>query len=90
MPRLYMQWQGLFDLNSSQIAVPPNQQPLQDVPLLDARDAKTARDKCVVREMLGRWVSELEPALATNQRGDIIGLTMADAPVGSKPFVLRI
>lgn len=46
---------------------------------------KAAADEACVREMLGRWVSELEPAVAYGPFGDIIGLTLAASPVGSYP-----
>lgn len=49
---------------------------------------KCRKDEAAVRELLGRWVSELEPAVCYH-RGEIIGLTLADAPLGSKPFILR-
>jgi hypothetical protein len=47
------------------------------------------RDEALVKDLLGRWVSELEPAVAYDKRGNVIGLTLADAQVGSKPFILR-
>jgi hypothetical protein len=31
--------------------------------------------------------SELEPAVALDRRGNIIGLTLADAPAGSMPVI---
>jgi len=37
---------------------------------------------------LAQLPSELEPAATLDRRGNIIGLTVADAPVGSMPFIL--
>jgi hypothetical protein len=51
--------------------------------------AKAARDERRVKSLLTRWVSELEPAIAYDLRGNIIGLTLADAPVGSCPWVMK-
>lgn len=39
--------------------------------------AKAARDEEIVRELLGHWVSELDPAIAY-QNGEVIGLCLAD------------
>lgn len=39
-------------------------------------------DGDAVREMLGRWVSGLEPELLRDHRGVLIGLTIADLPLG--------
>lgn len=50
---------------------------------------KTASNENIIRELLGRWVSELEPAVAY-RNGEIIGLTIADAPIGSCPPILEI
>lgn len=52
--------------------------------------AQAAADEILVRELLGRWVSELEPAVAYDRQGRVIGLTVANAPIGSTPFVLRL
>lgn len=46
-------------------------------------------DEATVRALLSRWVSEIEPAVVF-QDGKIIGLTIAGAPVGSSPFILRL
>ncbi len=51
--------------------------------------ARAAADERTIRNLLERWVSELPPAVAY-QNGEVIGLTLADAPVGSKPFILRV
>ncbi len=51
--------------------------------------AKAAHDEAVLRRLLGRWVSGLEPAVAY-RNGEIIGLTVADAPIGSSPFLLEV
>lgn len=41
------------------------------------------RREAIVRELLGRWVSELEPAVAIDQAsGAIIGLAVAGDPSG--------
>ncbi len=52
--------------------------------------AQAAVNEVLVRHLLSRWVSELEPAVAYDRQGRIIGLTLADAPVGSAPFILRL
>jgi hypothetical protein len=57
--------------------------------LVRAMEAKTRRDEETVRRLLERWVSELEPAVAYRD-GEIIGLTIADAPLGSCPPILRV
>lgn len=45
---------------------------------------KVKRDDQVLREMLGRWVSESEPSLALRLgSNEIIGLTRADDPTGA-------
>lgn len=42
------------------------------------------RREAVLKSMLGRWVSELEPALAERQGTfEILGLTVADDPAGA-------
>ena len=46
----------------------------------EALAAKLASDEQIVRDLLGRWVSELEPALVYH-RGEIVGLCAADAPL---------
>ena len=46
--------------------------------------AKVQSDDAILREMLGRWVSESEPSIAVRLgSGEIIGLTRADDPTGS-------
>ena len=50
---------------------------------------RAARDEVVIRGLLGRWVSELDPAVAW-QDGRIIGLTVADSDLGTSPFILRV
>lgn len=46
--------------------------------------AKVTRDDAILREMLGRWVSESDPSIAVRLgTGEIIGLTRADDPTGS-------
>jgi hypothetical protein len=52
--------------------------------------ANTARDEQIIRSLLGRWVSELVPAIAYDQFGAILGLVPANSPIGSKPFMLRV
>lgn len=52
--------------------------------------AQAAVDEEIIRGLLGRWVSELEPAVARDENGKIIGLTSADAAIGSEPFILRL
>ena len=44
----------------------------------------------IVRELLGRWVSEIEPAIAYSKEGRILGLTPADTPIGVKSFILPV
>jgi hypothetical protein len=49
--------------------------------------AKMAQDEAMIRGLLGRWVSGLEPAIV--MRGaEVIGLCVADTMVGEKPFIL--
>lgn len=62
---------------------------LLDRMLRAACDEKARRDEATIRALLGRWVSELEPAVAY-RHGEVIGLTLADAPLGSRPFVLGV
>jgi hypothetical protein len=52
--------------------------------------AKNAADEAIIRHLLSQWVSELEPAVARDKQRNIIGLCDANAPLGSKPFILRI
>lgn len=51
--------------------------------------ARARYEEYVIRELLGRWVSELEPAVAYRD-GEIVGLTIAAAPIGSAPFIMPI
>ena len=54
------------------------------------RIASNAREnENIVRSLLSRWVSEVEPAVAW-QKGKIIGLVPANSPVGSRPFMLAV
>lgn len=46
-------------------------------------------DERMVRSLLERWVSGLEPAIVYRDN-KIAGLCDADAPLGSKPFVLEV
>ena len=48
------------------------------------------RDERIVRELLSRWVSELEPAIVYDSNGNLLGLTVADTPEGVKPFILGL
>ena len=52
------------------------------------QEAKMISDEEAIKELLGRWVSELEPAVAY-QNFEVIGLTPAESDLGSKPFILR-
>jgi hypothetical protein len=60
------------------------------LPFLDVRRERieqAARSRMrqydrALREMLGEWVSELEPALVWDQFGRLIGLTFAGIPPG--------
>ena len=59
--------------------------------LRDAVDQDAREREDIVRWLLGRWVSGLEPAVAVDSRsGQIIGLCDADAVPGSSPYILRI
>lgn len=65
--------------------------PLFDISgiVADVMRRKVAAEESVVREMLGRWVSGLEPAIAMRD-GEIIGLTAAEFPIGVIcPIVVR-
>jgi hypothetical protein len=46
-------------------------------------------EEAALRRLLERWVSEVEPAIVRNRRGNIIGLCDAAAPLGSSPFVFK-
>jgi hypothetical protein len=50
---------------------------------------RVMEDEATIRDLLGRWVSGLEPAVAYRD-GEIIGLTLADAEIGSRPYILRL
>lgn len=51
--------------------------------------AKMAADEAKVRELLGRWVSGCDPAVAY-EGTEVIGLCDADVPVGTRnTFILR-
>ncbi len=63
---------------------------LLDAHLKAAVRRKLARDEQIIRELLGRWVSELEPCVAYDPDFEIIGLCPANAPLGSSPFILRV
>ena len=52
-------------------------------------EAKIRADEEVIRELLGRWVSELEPSIARDRTGRILGLVPADTPIGSKPVIFK-
>lgn len=54
-----------------------------------ATTAKAKRDEAKVRELLGRWVSGLDPAIVYF-RGEVVGLCDADAGAGSSPFILKV
>lgn len=47
----------------------------------------SARNEDVIREMLGRWVSELEPAIVWKGYRPV-ALTLADIPVGAEAPVV--
>ena len=55
-----------------------------------ARLDRARREEQTIRRLLERWVSELEPAVARGPDGEIIGLTPANAELGTTPFILRI
>lgn len=50
---------------------------------------QSSANEVVIRGLLERWVSELEPAVAYDRCGNILGLCDKAAPLGSKPFILR-
>lgn len=58
--------------------------------LNEAVRAKFASDEQLVRELLGRWVSEIPPAIVFDKRGNIVGLCAADVMLDTKPFVLKV
>lgn len=43
----------------------------------------------ILRDLLGRWVSELEPELVIGPQQEIVGLTFAGQPLGLKPWILK-
>lgn len=46
--------------------------------------AQAAADEAVIKWLLGRWASELEPSIAREQgTGRILGLCVADDPTGA-------
>ena len=47
---------------------------------------KARHDEAIIREMLGRWVSELEPSVCY-RNGQVLGLCMAGDPTGHMPVV---
>ena len=49
---------------------------------------KFAQDEAKIRALLSHWVSELEPAVVYH-RGEIIGLTAQEMPIGSYPPVFN-
>lgn len=49
--------------------------------------ARILRDEAEVKRMLGQWVSGLEPVLAFDRRGDLLGLTVA-TPVGTRAQIV--
>lgn len=53
-----------------------------------AQRAKAAHDEGTIRHLLERWVSEMEPAIVMHN-SEIIGLCIADAMIGTKPFILE-
>jgi hypothetical protein len=48
---------------------------------------RARRNDDAIREMLGRWISELEPSVAVDQCGSVIGLCVSDDTRGT--IVLR-
>jgi hypothetical protein len=40
------------------------------------------RNDATVRDLLGRWVFGLEPAIAMDRNGNVIGIVPAVTPVG--------
>lgn len=48
-----------------------------------------ARQEAELREMLGRWVSELEPCMVIDRRsGEILGLTFSGCIFDRPPIVV--
>lgn len=50
--------------------------------LQDMLDARMAAESDLIREMLGRWVSELEPVVLRDENLLIAGLTIAGISIG--------
>jgi hypothetical protein len=50
---------------------------------------RMAQNEAIVRSLLERWVSGLEPSVAMRD-GQIIGLCDAAAEVGSTPWILEL
>ena len=48
-----------------------------------------AKQERLVRRLLERWVSGLEPAIAMGEGGKILGLCDADCSLGSKPYIFN-
>jgi hypothetical protein len=55
-----------------------------------ARADRAKAEEALIRRLLGCWVSEMPPAVAYDRRGNILGITIADCPLGSSPFILTI
>lgn len=53
------------------------------------QEAEAAENERTIKELLGRWVSELEPCVVM-QCGKIVGLCDNNAQIGDNPFILRI
>ena len=53
--------------------------------------ARAAQNEATLKALLGRWVSELEPCVAMDQRGVLLGLTPAGNMVdrNHEVFILR-
>lgn len=49
---------------------------------------KMAADEIKIRNLLGKWVSELEPSIVYHNN-EIIGLCDAKTEIGMKPFILK-
>lgn len=71
---------------------PPDLSPLRstiDAMVRQAQIVKVVADEAKVRELLGRWVSGCEPAVAWRDN-DVIGLCDADVPLGATDvFILK-
>lgn len=52
---------------------------------------RAAEQERLVKLMLGRWVSELEPVLVFNRGGGLLGLAQAGIPIGACcPIIVRV